>query len=186
VSLVVLLGVVRSASRETVWRNDYQLWTMSVKDAPRSFRVSHAVGDLLFLNGRTQEAIRIYDRAIEESVTPWKIRDDFARRLHEVGDDSAAVVQLRLSLAEKPDQPVAQIELATALIGEGDYAGARSVIERSIDSGDNAPVLGQLEYVADSAATHHLPPGSVHLTLHVEMGNALGGAVGTQPQPPQP
>ncbi len=172
-ALLVVLGVVRSAQRETIWRNDYQLWMASAKDAPLSFRVAHAVGDLLFVNGRKQEAIRIYDRAIEESVAPWKIRDDFARRLHEAGDDTAAVVQLRLSLAEEPDQPVTQIELAAALIGAGQYRAARQVAERAIDSGDTAPVLKQLEYLADSAATHALPAGSVHLNLHVE--TAAGG-----------
>ena len=184
VGLLVVLGVLRSAERHTVWRNDYQLWMTSTQDAPRSFRVSHAVGDLLFVNGQTQEAIRIYDRAIEESVAPWKIREDFARRLHEVGNDTAAVVQLRLSLAEEPDQPVALIELATDLIGEGDYAGARSVVNRAIERGDDAPVLAQLGHVADSAATHHLPPGSVHLTLRLDIGNALSGGAGTQPPPP--
>ena len=84
---------MRSSARQHVWRNDGYLWLASAADAPRSFRVQYALGDVLFDLGRRREAIDAYERAIAAAPEPWTIRNDLARRLREIADDDEAIIE---------------------------------------------------------------------------------------------
>lgn len=147
----VLLGVARSAQRHTVWRNNARLWLTAGRDAPRSYRVARAQGDAYFALGDIDGAMRQYDAAIGASPTPWRIRYDLALRLRDAGLDSAALSQLRASLAENKKQPDVGAELALTLIAVGRYQEAKRTVEAEIASGDTVPVFRQIESIADSA-----------------------------------
>jgi hypothetical protein len=165
----VLLGVGRSAQRHTVWRNNARLWLTAGRDAPRSYRVARAQGDAYFALGDIDGAMRQYDAAIGASPTPWRIRYDLALRLRDAGLDTAALSQLRASLAENKKQPDVGAELALTLIAVGRYQEAKRTVEAEIASGDTVPVFRQIESIADSALAVGAPAGSIRIRGNVSV-----------------
>lgn len=164
-ALLVVGGAVRSSARQHVWRNDGYLWLASAADAPRSFRVQYALGDVLFDLGRRREAIDAYERAIAAAPEPWTIRNDLARRLREIADDDEAIIELRRSLEENSRQPAAEAELVAALIATGRYELARRQAAAARAATPQAPIFYGLERIADSAITARAPAGSVRLRI---------------------
>ena len=161
---LVLAGIVRSGVREREYRDAVALTFASARDAPRSARVQQSLGETLFDQGRTAEAVAAFRRAIAFSPEPWALRIALARRLRVVGDDEGALEELRLSLAQRPTQ-AAMAELAAALLAVGKYAQAARIAEGIIASGDAPPIMLWLKRVADSAQAVGAPPGSVRVGI---------------------
>lgn len=105
--LLVCTGVLRSASRQRVWLNNARLGKASAIDAPRSLRVQEAHAEAL------AALVTDFDARIAASAAPWRERYLMAMLLRAMGEDTAAVTQLRRSLAEKPGQ--ADVVAALAL-----------------------------------------------------------------------
>lgn len=124
---LVLLGLLRSAARERVWMNPVRLWAASAVDAPRSIRVRKAHEDAV------ADLTADFTARIAASPTPWRERFLMARLLRAMGEDSAAVTQLRRSLAERPDQP----DVAAALTELG--AGGATAVQRPQAARDSSP-----------------------------------------------
>jgi hypothetical protein len=108
--LLVCAGVLRSASRQRVWLNNARLGKASAIDAPRSLRVQQAHAEAL------AALVTDFDARIATSATPWRERYLMAMLLRAMGEDTAAVTQLRRSLAEQPGQ--ADVAAALALYSQ--------------------------------------------------------------------
>lgn len=162
-SVLVLLGVARSAERHRVWRNEAFLSVRSVQDAPRSYRTQRAYADILFQLGQDSLALDAYARSI--ALAPpahvWRVRNDLAERLRARGAREAELEQLRASLAAQPEQPDARGHLVAALLAIGRYAEAGQEAARAAAAGMQPEVFNGLRQVADSAARAGAPPGSV-------------------------
>ena len=157
--------MAKSIGRQRIWRNNGILWLASSHDAPRSFRIQYALGDLFFDIGQPESGIEAYRRAIAASPEPWVIRNDLARRLREVGKDTAAIDELKISLSERPDQPDARAELIAALIAVGEYELAIREARTAASKWIDAPIFAGLSRVADSALIKQAPPGTVRLKI---------------------
>lgn len=159
-AVFTILGIVRSEERQRDWRNAAHVWVVAAHDAPRSLRVQRArasaVADL------TKE----FEPVIAAANEPWRLRFQLAVLLRTMEQDSAAVVQLRRSLAEHASQPEAQIELGEILLEEGHYTEAKAVARSGIVAGDTTRAFRQIEQAADSAEAVSAPPGSVNLHTH--------------------
>ncbi len=168
-SVVALLGIARSAERHTVWRNNAHLWLVSVNDAPNSYRVQRAHGDALFALGDTAGAIHEYNRAIAASPTPWRIRFELAMRLRDMGKDTAALAQLRMSVAENSRQSDANVQLAATLLAVGRYKEAKLAAIMIIAEGNaDTTDLREIEQAADSAAAVEAPAGTIRMFIRME------------------
>ena len=161
---LVALGTVRSASRQRVFRNQATLNVASAKDAPRSARVQQALGETLFDQGNRAEAVAAYRRAIAYGREPWTLRIALARRYRMVGDEEAALDELRMSLAEKPTRD-ALAELAAAFLAVGMYREAGRIAEGIIASDNAPPVMVWIKHLADSALAVQAPPGSIKIGI---------------------
>ena len=162
--LLVTLGTVRSASRQKVFRNQATLNVASARDAPKSARVQQALGETLFDQGNRAEAVAAYRRAIAYGREPWALRIALARRYRMVGDEEAAMEELRQSLAERPTRD-ALAELAAAFLAVGMYREAGKIADGIIAS-DNAPaVMVWIKHLADSALAVNAPPGSIKIGI---------------------
>lgn len=163
VGALALLGILRSAERQRVWRNEAMLSVRSVQDAPRSYRTQRAYADILFQLGQDSLALEAYRQSI--ALAPrghdWRVRNDLAERLRARGQRDAELEQLRASLAAEPDQPEARGHLVAALLALGDYDGAAREAEAALARGAAAEVFTGLRQVADSAARAGAPPGTV-------------------------
>jgi hypothetical protein len=161
---LVALGTLRSASRQKVFRNQATLNVASAKDAPRSARVQQSLGETLFDQGNRAEAVAAYRRAIAYGREPWTLRIALARRYRMVGDEEAALEELRMSLAERPTRD-ALAELAAAFLAVGMYREAGRIAEGIIASDNAPPVMVWIKHLADSALAVQAPPGSIKVGI---------------------
>jgi tetratricopeptide (TPR) repeat protein len=125
--------------------------------------VQRAYAEALFDAGRSREAIESYERSLHWAPQPWFLRNSLSRRLRLLGNDSAAVEQLRASLRQHPGQREATAELVAALLGIGEYAEARRVADSVIIVDGAPPIMVGLRKVADSAMVLRAPPGTVRV-----------------------
>ena len=156
-ALLTILGIARSAERQRVWRNSPHLWVVSAHDAPHSLRIQRARAAAL------TDLTREFEPVIATAAEPWRMRFQLAVLFRTMEQDSAAVVQLRLSLAQQAAQRDAQIELGEILIEEGHYVEAKAIAHTEIVAGDTTTAFRQIQAVADSAEAVAAPPGSVNL-----------------------
>lgn len=163
VVVLVILGIARSAERQRVWHDPATLTLASIDDAPRSWRVQQAYGDMLFNERRPAEAIAAFRRAIDLAPSPWQPRNFLAQRLRLIGDDSDAVMLLRVSQQEDPRQIQTIAALAPALIGAGRYQEAKALADSIIAAEQAPPMMVQLSRVADSAMKVNAPAGSIRI-----------------------
>jgi hypothetical protein len=162
---LVIAGVIRSALRYPVWRDNNALSLASVRDSPRSWRVRQSYAEAMFRLGRPREGVNAYQSAIELAPSPWWVRNSLARHLRRMGDDAGAVEQLQLSLAAFPAQFDVYPELTAALLGVGSYEQARAIANQVIASAGAPPVMVWLRHVADSAIATKAAPGSIKVGI---------------------
>ena len=136
---VVLLGVVRSAERQRVWRNEAFFIARSVQDDPLSFRMQQAYGDLLYAAGRPDLGREAYDRAMNLAprASLWRVRDDLAKTLARVGDEAGEIEQLHASLYQAPTQEYTRAQLIAAQLELGRYVDAHREADTAIALGEN-------------------------------------------------
>lgn len=157
--LLVGLGVWRSVQRETTWRNSARFWRTAAADAPKSKRIQAARRQAVL------DIAREFEPAIVSGPNPAGTRDTLAYLLLVMNEDSAAVVQLRASLALKPAQYEPRVELVGALLAMGDYREAeRWATEADSTSQEQASQLRMLAQLADSALHAGAVPGSVRVS----------------------
>jgi len=162
-SALVIAALGRSTQRQRVWQDPSTLTVASIQDAPRSWRVQQAYGDMLFSQGRAADAIAAFRRAIDLAPEGWRPRNYLAERLRMIGDDSDAVTLLRASLAEDPRQITTIAALAPALLGAGRYAEAKHLADSIVVAENAPPIMVQMSRLADSAMKVNAPPGSIRI-----------------------
>ena len=168
VALLALAGVVRSAERHRVWRNEGIFSVRGVQDAPRSFRAQRAYGNVLFELGLKELALDAYGKAIELSAPTghsWRVRNDLAARFRAAGESASEAEQLRLSLGENPEQEDSRGHLVAARLALGQYEEAAREADAALDRGGSPAVFRGLRALADSAALAGAPPGSVRIRV---------------------
>ena len=164
---LALAGVARSAGRQATWRDEATFTLHGVDDAPQSYRMQKAFGQLLFDNGRPEEGYVAYQRAIALSPprAAWRVRNDLARRLWEFGADTLALEQLKASAASAPDQVEARHYLVLGYLTLGDYAGAARAADAALADGLAPDTFRGLRALADSAARDGAPAGSIRIRV---------------------
>jgi tetratricopeptide (TPR) repeat protein len=75
-ALLVALGVVRTASRVPVWRDDSTLLHQLVRDAPGSFRADWVLGGFYFIGGDSASGEALYRRALRTNPLHAQLWDD--------------------------------------------------------------------------------------------------------------
>jgi tetratricopeptide (TPR) repeat protein len=81
VALLLALGLVRSYTRNRVWRDNYTLFHQGVLDAPDSYRAHYVLGTYLFENKRRRDGEMHYRRALElfpyDPVVLFSLADEY-------------------------------------------------------------------------------------------------------------
>ena len=160
------VGVVRSDFRHRTWANGQTMWEAAAIDAPKSLRVQQAHNDAI------ADITRDFENAAQQSPTPWRVQFELGTLLRYMRADSAALTQLRKSLAARPDQHDAALELSATLISVGDYAAAKEIAARIQSAGDTARVAATFMRIADSASRVGAPPGSIRVMARDEFAPA--------------
>ena len=165
VGVLAVLGIVRSAERQRVWRNEAFFSVRGVQDAPASYRAQRAYGEVLFFLGRNELALDAYRRAL--ALAPaghaWRVRNDLARRYRDQGLTASEVIELEESLRESPGQEDTRGFLIAGYLLLGRYADAAAQVDSALGRGGKPEVYRDLRVLADSAARVGAPPGSIRI-----------------------
>ncbi|HET9274678.1 MAG TPA: tetratricopeptide repeat protein, partial [Gemmatimonadales bacterium] len=167
VAALALAGILRSAERHRVWRNEAFLAARSVQDAPRSFRTQRAYASVLFQLGQRELALEAYRRASELAPrgNAWQVRNDLARWFRETGEPGPEAEQLRASLEDRPEQEDIRAYLVAAYLALGSYESAAREADSALARGGNQQVFRGLRSLADSALRSGAPPGTVRIRI---------------------
>jgi len=159
---VLVLGVVASALRQRVWRDNATLFAQTVKDAPTNYKARLAYATVLFERRQRREGfeqIRIAHRLYPQDIA---VLEYAAQQYAEAGSCPVATRLFRSVLAKKPRHARSRLGLASCLIVMGDYANARTTIRQGLATGEPENALRQLLRINDSveASARLRQPGS--------------------------
>jgi len=150
---VVVLGVVASALRQRVWRDNATLFAQTVKDAPTSYRARLAYATILFERRQRREGFEQIN--IAHSLYPQDISvlEYAAEQYAQAGSCPVATRLFQSVLAKEPRHARSRTGLASCLIVMGDYAKARTTIRQGLAIGQPEHALRQLLKINDSVET---------------------------------
>lgn len=165
--VVIVLGVMRSAERHRVWRDETVFSIQGAEDAPKSYRMQLAAGYALFQAGERDRALEAYGTAVARapSGNVWRVRNDLARRFWEAGENRLAQDQLLASLAAAPDREETWRYVVLGYMTLGEYAEASRIADSALARGGARDVFAGLKAESDSAARVGAPPGSIRLRI---------------------
>jgi len=167
VGLLTLAGVLRSAERLGIWRDETTLRIRSVADAPRSWRTQLSYGTALLELGQRTPGLEAYQRAL--TLAParlaWRIHNDLAQRYFATEENQRAVEELRASLTLAPEIEETRHYLVLGYLTLGEYGRARAEADSALARGFSAQLFGELRAVADTAELRGVPPGAIKIRV---------------------
>ena len=156
VASVVLLGVVHSARRNTVWRNEDRLWRQGVVDSPNSYLAHFRLGLHLLSSGAYREGETHYRRAIDLFPYDPTMAYSFAEQLRTAGRCDAAMPIYRWLFEASPESRRGHIGYAACLLDARRYDEARREALVWLDRGGRISLAREILVAAkagrDSAA----------------------------------
>ena len=150
---VLLMGLVASAMRQPVWRDNETLFTRTVEDVPESYRARMAYAAVLFERGQKPEGFKQLD--IANNLYP----DDpalleFAAEQYALAGRCSVSARLYKQLVDKyPVHLNSRIGLVSCLTVMRDHATARAVGRAGLTLGVRQTALRQLLRINDSVET---------------------------------
>lgn len=157
--IVALAGVVRSALRQPVWKNNATLFEETALDAPRSYRARAARAVLWIENGREAEGEREYREALELYRDDPNLFADFGNYYVRKGRYADALPLYQRVLELVPDHWSATSRSILCLIQLGRLDEARRLAQVATHRGDEG-AAAKLAYV-DSLLAHR-PDSTSH------------------------
>lgn len=140
VVLVTVLGVSRSNSRHTIWRDNHQMWAQTVIDNPFGYRPRMALGTLLYELGWRERAIYNYEVAIQLWDKSWGAEFQLAQWYRQSGNCELATPHYQRVLVLREIDP-ARNSLVTCLAWLGRYEEAQPVAQLGLESEEFGPVM---------------------------------------------
>ena len=134
---VILPLALLTVIREHVFTDDFTLWSDTVRANPLSTIGYGKLAGALFEEGRTDEAIAYYQRALEISPNVAEARVNLANALLQTGQVDAAIEQFQKALAIKPGYSLAHYNFGIALVAKGRTAEAMAQFQETIEIDPN-------------------------------------------------
>lgn len=150
IAAVLVLGLVASALRQGVWRDNVTLFSQMVRDAPASYKAHLGYAIVLFERNQRQqgfEELQLAYRLYPNDLTVVQYLGQIYAQAHNC---PAAVGLFRRVLSEDPGRSQSRLGLASCLIILGEHADARKAIDQGLAIGDAKPTLLQLKAMNDS------------------------------------
>jgi tetratricopeptide (TPR) repeat protein len=154
---LLALGVLRSAPRQLVWKDNATLFASAVADEPLSYKARHAHGGMLFSTGKRAEGEHHLRIAMRLMARDADVRVDLARTYREAGLCGPALPLYEEAIAIDPRRPDARVGLVACLLREARFDEARAQAARGLAIGDQRPAFRTLLSIADSAIAARTP-----------------------------
>ncbi len=156
--LLVAAGLLRSATRSTVWRDNGTLFRQTVLDAPTSYRAHLSFGELLTNEGKTEEGLAELAMAVNLSrKQDYFVRWFAADRFHAAGKLRVALGYYMEALALKPSDAKVRFGAAMAHAALEENVQARRLAAEGMKRNPEDARFARLVHVIDSVAA--LKPG---------------------------
>ncbi len=150
---VLLMGVVASASRQRVWRDNVTLFTQTVADAPGSYRARMAYAAILFERKEKTEGFKQLDIANNLFPDDPPLLEFAAEEYAKAGKCPVSARLYKKIVDKYPTHLSARIGLVGCLIVLRDHATARAVARAGLTTGIPQTALRQLIHINDSVET---------------------------------
>jgi hypothetical protein len=165
--VLLLLGLLRSATRHPVWSDQFGLWYKTAnEDAPRSFRAHDFLAEAYFQAGQERMAEQEYELAMH--FAPASImgpRMKYADKLRERGFCYPAAAHYRTIVEAQSNHAGAHAALLACLLDLGRYREARHHARIGIALGWQRAAFRQALATADSAERVAAAPGTVRVKV---------------------
>jgi tetratricopeptide (TPR) repeat protein len=149
-ALLVMLGVVRSALRQPVWKDNATFFAQEVRDAPDNYHSHWSYGLHLYGQGLRESAYVEMATAIALYPADPNLYSDAGNLYRTDGHCDRAIEMYRLALKILPDLKYTRSHLASCLMRLGRIAEARGELRRLVADGHREFVV--LMPAVDSAA----------------------------------
>jgi protein O-mannosyl-transferase len=151
VSLALVAGGWRSATRQPVWHDDDALFKQATKDTPDSYRAHYMLGAWYMQNKRLKDGEAEYRAAMKLFPFDPFMAYSLAENYRGYGMCDPAVNLYRWELVVEPDAHMGRKELAWCLLIQGHFDSAKAVAVDAIQRGGRLPPLRDIIHAADSA-----------------------------------
>jgi protein O-mannosyl-transferase len=137
VACLTVLGLVKSARRQPVWRNDATLFARTAEDAPMGYRAQYLYGQTQFAQGKAAEGERRLRLAIRLNPNPADVdaMNFLATKYRESHLCPQALPLYRQAVERAPERPDVRFGLSWCLLETGDPGGARAEAQRGLAAG---------------------------------------------------
>ncbi|MEO7822350.1 MAG: hypothetical protein ABIS15_01990, partial [Gemmatimonadaceae bacterium] len=150
---VLLMGVVASAVRQRVWRDNVTLFTQTVADAPGSYRARMAYAAVLFERKQKAEGFKQLDIANNLFPDDPPLLEFAAEEYAKAGKCPVSARLYKKIVDKYPTHLSARIGLVGCLIVLRDHSTARAVARAGLTTGIPQTALRQLIHINDSVET---------------------------------
>ena len=113
-SILLALGVFQTRLQSRMWSSEQALFTRALESTPGSLRARYSLAALRERQGRTDEAMRLYERAVADADhgPSWRYLGALQAA---VGETARAEASLRRAVQLRPDLAEAHLYLGTLL-----------------------------------------------------------------------
>jgi hypothetical protein len=153
--LLMTLGIVKSALRQPVWRDNPTLFAQTVKDAPRNYRAHWNYGMSLYERGDRPAAFEEMHTAIELYPADPTLFSDAGDLYRTDGQCQRSLELYQRALHLVPQLTYTRSRLASCYMRLDRFAEARAELQRLVDDGNSE--FGELIAAVDSAAAAGKP-----------------------------
>jgi tetratricopeptide (TPR) repeat protein len=129
--ICLLMLSIWTYQRNQVWENKVDFWLDCLKKCPTEIRVHNNLGQALEEEGRIEEAMVHYRKAIEQNVLFADAYNNLGLALEKVGEEKEAAQVYKSVLEFDPDNPDALYNLGSSLGRAGRTGEALAHLEKS-------------------------------------------------------
>lgn len=153
IALLVVAGTLRSAFRQSIWRDNPTLFAQAVEDAPLSYTAHWAQAGVLWRSGLQRQAELHYRMALRLYDRDANLYEDFGDRFIEHGLCIQAAQFMRQALAEMPGKWKARSKLIFCLLSLDSLPAAQGELTLKRERGE--PDVALVAQVVDSVLRSH-------------------------------
>ena len=110
--------------RNTVWSNDVGLWSDTVKKSPQKVRPHNNLGNALKRQGKFEEAIAHFKKALQINPGYAKAHNNLGTALASQGKTEEAIKHFGIALYINPEYAAAHSNIGVALAGQDEFEKA--------------------------------------------------------------
>ncbi len=159
---VLVLGIIRSATRTLTWKNSQSVFMTLADDAPLDFKAHYVMGGMLWEQHQGLKAEIEWQIAIKLLPDYYGVRVDLAHRYREMHRCDAAVPQYVKTLEIEPSLPLARVGLIACYLELQQYRRARTTALIAKADGYSPGALNYLTELADSALVKNDSGGGIN------------------------